>query len=125
MDTPFPRVTLREQLLAVIRQIPAFAECDPDALVEITIRCEDAKLKLAIDPTRTGTDSDREGTASHTDLTQMEQDLLAVATATPQAAKTLARRAGKTMGSHVSTALTSLCRLRLLVRTPDGYCLPE
>lgn len=56
--------------------------------------------------------------------TPMEQDLLRVATVKSQSPKTLARLAGKTMGSHVSTALTALCRANKLVRDADGYRLP-
>lgn len=114
MSAQEPGGTLREKLLAIARSLPEFAECDPAKTVTVVFRCDGTRLRLRIDPARIG--------ASHTDLSPMEQDLLRVATNTPQSPKALARLAGKTMGSHVSKALTALCRKGLLVRLPDGYC---
>ncbi len=116
-SSPAPRATLREQLLAIARQLQPFAEVDPSLPVTVVFRCADAILEIKIDPAAVG--------AAHSDLPAMEQDLLRVATSAPQAAKTLARLAGKKMGSHVSAALTSLCRKGLLLRTPDGYSRPK
>lgn len=56
-------------------------------------------------------------------LTPMEEGLLAVATDQPQTQAAMARKAGYKARS-VTAAFTSLVRKRLLIRTPDGYCLP-
>jgi hypothetical protein len=117
MESPPPRATLREQLLAIARQLQPFAEVDPALPVTVVFRCGDATLEIKIDPASIG--------AAHTGLPQMEQDLLRVATRKPESAKTLARLAGKTMNSHINKALAELCRKRLLLRMPEGYCLPE
>lgn len=57
-------------------------------------------------------------------LSPIEQAIIAVVTDVPQSPKTIARLAGYKPIS-IGRALTSLCRKRLVVRTPDGYTLAE
>lgn len=115
-----PDSTLRAQLLAVALRCPPLSECDPSEPLRVTLRRGGAKVTLTIRP------EDVLGAAAgHTDLTPMEQAILTVATSIPQTAKRLAGLAHKTMGSHVNKALATLVRRGLLLRKPEGYCLPE
>jgi len=112
-----PRATLREQILALVRRLPEFAECDPAAPVTAVFRCDDALLRLHIDPTKLG--------ASHTDLPAVEQAVLRVCTQVPQTAKRVAGLTGYSL-SRVRDAITRLTGLTppLLIRVAGGVRLP-
>jgi hypothetical protein len=52
----------------------------------------------------------------------VEQAALDAAEKEPIPVKALARKAGYKAGSYFSEAVTHLCRLGMLTRTPDGVC---
>lgn len=58
-------------------------------------------------------------------LSQLEQDILRVATAEPQTAKRLAGLLGKEAKTYFRDGLRSLVRRDLLRHGPDGYWRPE
>lgn len=105
-----PRAALRAQLIALAHLLPPLGDDGP--LVVIVARGS-TRLRFEFSPDELLT--------VHSDLSPIEQAILAVVTDQPQSAKTIARLAGYKPIS-ITRALTALCRKRLVLRTPDGYC---
>ncbi len=109
--------SLRAQILSLIRRLPEFSECDQAAPVTVVVSCDDARLRLRIDPAKLG--------ATHTDLPAVEQAVLRVCTSQPMTAKRIAGLAGYSL-SRTRDAITRLTSMAppLLIRVGGGVRLP-
>ena len=116
-DAPRPATTpLRAQLAALAERMEALREVDASKPLVVTFERDGVTVRIVVKPD--------ELKSASLNLPPIELALLRAATNEPQSARTLARLAGYSFGSHVTAALTSLCRQRHLSRTPDGYFLP-